>query len=124
MPSVRDRDSPGGTPPPTPSEMDLFYSELGKCDTKAVALSLIKPHAEAFVKKSRNIPTVSDLFDSKCLDFSYPDLLKACNEVKLQLSESDISQIEQDTRSQAKGSAFFKLSWTHWCIFEWCSMSY
>ena len=108
MPSFQARDSQGGTPTPTRSEMDLFYSELSKCETKAVALSLIKPHAEAFVKKSRNVPTVSDFFDRKYLAFSYPDLLTACSKVKIQLSESDMLQIEQDTRSQAKGSGFFK----------------
>ena len=49
-----------------------------------------------------------DLFDRKYLDFSYPDLLKACNQVEIQLSKNDIQQIEKDTTLQAKGSSFLK----------------
>ena len=52
---------------PVPDETDLsnFYTELNSCKTKPVSLSLIHPFSETFVSKSRNIPTISDLFDMR-----------------------------------------------------------
>ena len=75
-------------PAPTEAEMNNFYEELGKCkDSKPIALSL---------------------FDKKYLDLTYPELLKVCNDVKVELSKEQIKAVERDTRSQSKGRNFFK----------------
>ena len=66
-------------------EMDKFYETLNRCETKAVVLSLIDPYAEQFVAKSRNVPVVSDLYDSINLDLEYPQLLQKCREVKINM---------------------------------------
>ena len=63
---------------PVETEPMNFYAKLNSCMTKATALSLIYPFSDAFVSKSRNVPTISDLFDKKYLDFEYHDLVKAC----------------------------------------------
>ena len=101
--SARAQDSPGGISTPTASEMNAFYSELNKCEPKPVALSLIKPHAEAFVKKSRDIVTRPDLFDRKYLDFSYPDLLKDCNQKRHNVTSQGFKFLHAP-------------SWVHWSI--------
>ena len=115
-----DGKSPSGIIPPTSGkkvnsiprasneEMATFYEELNKCKIKPVALSLVRPYSEQFVKKSRKAPTIPDLFDKKYTEHSYPELLKACSEVKLNLTPEEIKQIERDTVAQAKGTEFFK----------------
>ena len=96
-------------PAPTEAEMKNFYEELSKCkDSKPIELSLIPQYAESYVLQSRTIPTITDLFDKKYLDLTYPELLKVCNDVKVELSKEQIKAVERDTRSQAKGNNFFK----------------
>ena len=51
---------------------------------------------------------VSDLFNTENLDMSFPELLKLCLNVNLDISDEQIKQAEKDTRSQAKGSGFFR----------------
>ena len=41
--------------------------------------------------------TVSDLFDKKHLTFEYHQLLKACTDISINISERDIKLIENDT---------------------------
>ena len=88
--------------------MDAFYAELNKSGSKPIALSLVPEFAHSYVLKSRTIPTINDLFNKKYLDLSYPELLKVCKEVKIEVSRDQIDQVERDTRSQAKGNNFFK----------------
>ena len=51
---------------------------------------------------------MTDLYATGNLVLKYPELLKKCLNVKIDLSNEDISQVEQDTRSRAKGSGFFR----------------
>ena len=83
---------------PVPDETDLsnFYTELNSCKTKPVSLSLIHPFSETFVSKSRNIPTISDLFDMKYLDLEYHDLLNECSNVNIQITAAERKMIEED----------------------------
>ena len=90
-------------PVPGDTELMNFYAELNSCKTKAAALSLIHPFSDAFVSKSRNVPTISDLFDKKYLDFEYHDLLKACEKISPKITDEEVRLIEEDTRSQVKG---------------------
>ena len=95
-------------PVPGDTELMNFYAELNSCKTKAAALSLIHPFSDAFVSKSRNVPTISDLFDKKYLDFEYHDLLKACEKNSPKITDEEVRLIEEDTRSQSKGSSFYR----------------
>ena len=87
--------------------MNDFYKPLNYCKIKPVALSLVNLYAKDFILKSRDIPTVSDLFDKKYLTFEYHELLKACTDISINISERDIKLIEKDTRKQSKGASFY-----------------
>lgn len=65
--------------PPTDKEMETLMANLNKCTVKPVPLCLMLPYADQFILKSRNIPTVPDLFSSDNLELSYPELLKKGN---------------------------------------------
>ncbi|KAK2552470.1 hypothetical protein P5673_026562 [Acropora cervicornis] len=54
--------------------------------------------------KSGTVPTINALFNKKYLNFTYPELLKVCNDVEVELSKEQIKAVERDTRSQAKGN--------------------
>ncbi|XP_022802529.1 uncharacterized protein LOC111340026 [Stylophora pistillata] len=85
-----------------------FYERLNKCETKAAVLTLIDPYADQFVSKSRNVPVVTDLYEPRNLDLKYTELLNKCLEVEINISEEEIEIVEQDTKTQAKGSGFFR----------------
>ena len=93
-----------------PDETDLskFYTELNSCKTKPVSLSLNQPFSETFVSKSRNIPTIPDLFDKKYLELEYHDLLEVCSNVNIQIPAEERKLIEEDTRNQSQGSSFYR----------------
>ena len=46
---------------------------ISPTDEKMEILSFMHPHADQFIFKSRNIPTVPDLFSSDNLELLYPD---------------------------------------------------
>ena len=94
--------------PSSTAEMSAFFDKLNQCNVKPVALSLTKDYADQFVAKSRSVPVVSDLFETVNLELQYPELLRKCVNVQLDISNEDISKVELDTRSQAKGSGFFR----------------
>lgn len=95
-------------PAPSEEEMNSFYAELNNCKFKPIAFSLIPPFAESLVLKSCEIPTVQDLSDPKYQDLEYPEPLQVCLEKEISLSEKQRLQIEEDTRSQSKGTNFYK----------------
>ena len=69
---------------------------------------MIHPFSETFVSKSRNIPTIPDLFDKKYLDLEYHNLLEACSNVNVQIMAEERKLIEEDTRNQSQGSSFYR----------------
>jgi len=80
-------------------EMENVCKKVNQCDTKAVALSLIDSYAEQFISKSRSVPVPSDLYETSNLDLEYPDLLRKCLDVQLNISNG------QD-----------------WCLSLWCCL--
>ena len=96
-----------GAAPPLAEEIGTLFTKLGNCKTKAVALSLIPAYADYFVAECRAVPVVTDLFNTENLDMNFPELLKLCLNVNLDISDEQIKQVEKVTRSQAKGSGFF-----------------
>ncbi|EDO41537.1 predicted protein [Nematostella vectensis] len=93
---------------PSEDEKNSFYKALNLCKKKPVVLSLVKPYADSFILKSRNILTIPDLFEEKNLTLEYHQLIKICSQTNISISETDINEIEKDTRSQSKGRAFFR----------------
>eukprot|EP00112_Aurelia_sp_Birch-Aquarium-sp1_P007230 Seg1787.7 transcript_id=Seg1787.7/GoldUCD/mRNA.D3Y31 product="hypothetical protein" protein_id=Seg1787.7/GoldUCD/D3Y31 len=96
--------------PPISSEDDIksIYEALSKCKVKPAARSLVHPYANSFISRSSSIAKILELFDEKYLVYQYHDLIKACSDIHVTISGEDAKQIELDTRSQAKGSAFFQ----------------
>jgi len=92
---------------PDESDLSMFYTELNSCKTKPVTLSLIHPFSESFVSRSRNIPTIPDLFDKKYLDLEYHDLLEVCSNVNIEITAEERKTIEEDARSQSQSSSFY-----------------
>ena len=72
-----------------------------------MALSLIPAYADQFIAENRAVIVETDLFDTENLDINFPELLKLCLNVNLDISDEQIKQVEKDTRSEAKGSGFF-----------------
>ena len=97
-------------PAPSKAEMDQFYAELSKSKNKPIALSIIPEYAESYVSKSCSVPTIKDLFENKYLDLTYPELPKVCQEIDIKITKEQITQVERDTITQAKGTNLFK----HW----------
>ena len=71
-----------------------MFTKLGNRKTKAVALSLIPAYADQFVAESRAVPVVTDLFNTENLDMNFPELLKLCLNVNLDISDERIQQVE------------------------------
>ena len=59
---------------PSKTEMETLFAKLNQCKIKHDALSLVQPYSEQFILKSRDIPTILDLFQPSHLDLSYPEL--------------------------------------------------
>lgn len=93
---------------PTDEEIGDLMEELSKCKVAPVCLSLVHPYYEQFVLKSRGIQTVTDLYSTENIKLSYPELLKKCNEIDLNITTEEIEIIEKETREQSKGKSFFK----------------
>ena len=93
---------------PTDEEIDNLMEQLDKCKVKPVCLSLVHPYAHQFVLESRCIPTVPDLYSSDNMELSYPELLRKCEEVDLNITPKQMEVIEKETREQSKGKSFFK----------------
>ena len=93
---------------PNDDEIKQFHKSLSECKIKPVFLGLVDPYAESFITSTRNIPAITNLFDKKYMELPYPDLLKECYKVELNLSKEQIMAVEKETIDQAKGSAFFR----------------
>ena len=50
-----------------------------------------------FFSKSLNIPVLTDIYEPNNLDLNYPELLRKCSEVEINISEKEIEMVEQDT---------------------------
>lgn len=98
-----------------------MFTKLGNRKTKAVALSLIPAYADQFVAESRAVPVVTDLFNTENLDMNFPELLKLCLNVNLDISDERIKQVENyliftaDIHSQySQAVNLFGLTFQNW----------
>ena len=95
-------------PAPTQAEMENFYSNLSKCKSKPVVMSLITPYAQSYVLPSRKIPTLMDLFKKENLELPYNELLQLCQSTNIEVTKEQIDQVQKDTISRSSGTNFFK----------------
>ena len=93
---------------PNEDEMEAQLKKLNGLDIKPVILSLFKPYCDRFISRSQHVVTISDLYDPSYLNLNYPELLKKCLEVNLNLNDSELDAIEADTRKQSKGNLFYR----------------
>ena len=93
---------------PNAVEMDEFFAALNDCKIKQVPLSLVQPYCKAFVLKSGTIKAIPGLFDEQYLNAPYDELIKACYEFNISVTDQEIDIIEHDTINQAKVSEFFR----------------
>ena len=89
-------------------EMQAVYAKLNACKIKAAVLSFIDPYADQFIDESRSLPIIPDLFETGNVDLAYPELLRKCVEVTLDISDEHVNKVELNTRDQASGSGFFR----------------
>lgn len=82
--------------------MQEVYARLKACKIKAVALSLIDTYADQFVDESRTLPIIPDLFETRNLELEYPELIKMCVEVTLDVSEEHIKKNKNHHTSSSK----------------------
>ena len=92
-------------PSPTAQEIDGLHDEHNKFKVNPVCLSLVQPHSEQFVCKSRKILAVTELYDVSNTSLEYVGLIKKFKSVEIKCTDWEIEQIE-DTRKQAKSSGF------------------
>lgn len=92
---------------PNEDEMEAQLKKLNGLDIKTVILSLFKPYCDRFKSKSQHV-TISDLYDPSYLNLNYPELLKKCLKVNLNLNDSELDAIEAETRKQSKGNLFYR----------------
>lgn len=63
---------------PSADEINEISQSLSECQIKPVCLTLIYPFCDSFILSTRNLKSVTDLFENKYLQLSYTDLLKEC----------------------------------------------
>ena len=88
--------------------MQAVYAKLNACKIKAAVLSFIDPYADQFIDKSRSLPIIPDLFETGNVDLAYPELLRKCVEVTLDISDEHVNKVELNTRDQGSESGFFR----------------
>ena len=71
-------------------------------DSEAVSLVFLFN----FFSKSLNIPVLTDIYEPNNLDLNYPELLRKCSEVEINISEKEIEMVEQDTWTHVRGHKF------------------
>ena len=83
------------------------FITLSKCKKKPICLSLVQPHFESFVSKTRGIKPITNLFDDNYLHMNYANLLRECKKIHLRISDAEIELVERETLNQARESSFY-----------------
>ena len=92
---------------PKAEEFKQFYDSLSVCKNKPICLSLVQPHPESFIFKTRRIKPTTNLFDENYLHMNYANLLQECHKIQLRISDAEIQLIERETLNQARESSFY-----------------
>ena len=96
---------------PTDAEMEQFFNNLSLCGTTPAVLSLVSPHSDIYVPKV-SLPTFPKPLTSLCntanCKLNYPDLLEACDNVSIEVTDDMAQAVEKETRKQSKTALWFK----------------
>ena len=96
---------------PTDAEMEQFFNNLSLCGTKPAILSLVSPHSDTYVPKV-SLPTfpqpLTSLRNPGNCKLNYLDLLEACDNVSIEVTDDMAQAVEKETRKQSKTSLWFK----------------
>lgn len=92
---------------PTEAEMNSFYAELFRTNTKPVVLSTIEPYCSAYLPRtiSEEFPkALSDLYNPTLLHAAKEDVLEHCTNISktLVVTEEQVRNVEVATRQQSK----------------------
>ena len=95
----------------TEADIDGFYDAISKCGTKPAILSLVPKYSSSYVPK-RLLGTFPQplplLHKPSYLELEYNELLKACESVKIEVTDEMAIAVEKETRLQAKSKLWFK----------------
>ena len=58
------------------------------------------------ILKSRSIPIVTDLYEPNNLDLNYPELLRKCSEVEVNISKKEIEMASRTQELMRRGQEF------------------
>ena len=91
--------------------MEQLFNNLSLCDTKPAVLSLVSLHSDMYVPKV-SLPTFPKPMTSLCnpahCKLNYLDLLKACDNVSIEVTDDMAQAVEKETRKQSKTALWFK----------------
>ena len=96
---------------PTSDELSSLFSALSATGSKSAILSLIEPYSDSFVPKSigENLPLVlTELRKDEAVHMDYSELLSACKDVEISVSEEQAKAVEAATRDQASSKLWFR----------------
>ena len=95
---------------PTDAEMEQFFNNFSLCGTKPAILSLVSPHSDTYVPKV-SLPTfpqpLTSLHNPENCKLNYLDLLEACDNVSIEVTDDMAQAVEKETRKQNKTSLWF-----------------
>ena len=97
---------------PSSTELQSFFKNLTQCDTKTAVLSVVPQYAEQYIQKSRSSEyptTLTSLYDSKYLSYSYTKLLNVCDTVNITVNRNMAAAVQKETVKQAASKSWFKI---------------
>lgn len=95
---------------PGSSELDNFFLKLSKCSTKPAILSIIDPYSDSYIPKvaQPSFPKpLQQLYDDKYLTYGFIELLSACEEIEISLTDEMATSVEVETRGQSNSNLWF-----------------
>lgn len=90
--------------PPNEKELDIFFGKLKECNSKPALLSLIPEYASAYISKTQldNFPiALQSLFHTNYQDMRYNDLLLACENITINVSDEMAVAVEEEHEVKA-----------------------
>jgi hypothetical protein len=98
-------------PKPTNDEMRGLFDKLAAAGSKAVVLSVVPGHSSKFkpLTLQKKYPeTLTELYDPGNIQLSYSDLLKKCQDVKIDVTCDQSKCLEEATRTQAASALWYR----------------
>jgi len=90
-------------PPMSETELINFLHEINKGQVKPAIMSIVQPFSDNFIPKEAQCmypKLLSDLFDEEIHQLPLCEVRKQCNELKIEVTASQIEALEQSTRGQ------------------------